>query len=93
MPWTWASFHCYGINFCENFLRDVKRGVSCRNTTIDCALQQHFPDFLTRDLVIERGANMHPKFIATVQRNHHRKGQKAARMARQTGRDHISPHA
>ena len=79
MRGSWITSFCR-INFSENFLRDVKRGVSRRNTTIDCALQQDFLDFLARDLVIERRAHVHAKFIATIQRDHHGKRQKAARV-------------
>src|SRR5580704_15013124 len=74
-----------GINLSKNVLCDVKCSVCRRNSTIDGALQQDFLDFLACHFVIERRADVHAKFIAAVQSNHHGKRHKTTRVPGQAG--------
>ena len=70
----------------------MKCRVRRRNSAIDGALQQHFLDFLACHFVIERGADVHAKFIAAIERNHHGKRQKATRVPGQAGaRPNLAP--
>src|SRR5580700_9517795 len=59
--------------------------VGCRNSAIDGRLQQDLFDLLARDTVIEGSFNVHAKFIAPVQGDHHGKRQQAPSVARQAG--------
>jgi hypothetical protein len=63
----------------------MKRGVSRWNAAIDGRLQQDFLDLISRDAVVEGGANMQPEFVGSIQRHHHRHGDQAPRMSRQSG--------
>src|ERR1700683_4425991 len=72
-----------GIHFCKDFLREMERRVRRRHAAINRALQQHFLNFIARDLVVQRGAHVHAKFVAAIERYHHGKRQQAARVARE----------
>src|ERR1022692_1882027 len=71
------------VELLENLFGHMKRAVGRRYAAIDGRLQQHFLDLVTRDTVVECGADMEPEFIGPIQGYHHRHRDQAARMPRQ----------
>src|SRR5579864_4104246 len=72
------------VYFREHFLGDMEGGVRGGDAAANCALQQHFPNFVARHFVIQRGSYVHPEFIAAIERNHHRERYQAARISRKS---------
>src|SRR5258706_7134455 len=73
------------VHFSEHVLRHVKCGVGRGHTAIDRALQDHFLDLVARHAIVEGGTNVHPEFVAAVDRDHERQRDQAARVTRKPG--------
>src|SRR5271155_1517763 len=80
------------VQFGENLLGDVEGGVGGGDAAVDGGLQEDFADLVASDADVEGGSNVHAELVGTVERDHHRESDQAARLARQAGaRPNLAP--
>ena len=62
----------------------MEGGVGRGHAAVDRALQQQFLNFFASYFVIQRGSDVHPKFIVAIEGDHHRERYEAARIPRES---------
>src|SRR5438093_409556 len=72
-----------GVELGEDVARAAERLDRRRHATVDRNLQEHFPDLLTRQSVVERAPYVHLQLGDPVESRKHAEVQDAARLPRQ----------
>src|SRR5262249_6441656 len=74
-----AGFGLARLQLPSLLIRDLKAGVGCGDSSVDCRLQKCFFHVAGLHAVLECRANVQAKFFPASKRRHHRQHQKAAR--------------
>jgi len=68
----------------QNFRGDFEGVIGGRDAAIDGGVEQNFLNFLARDAIIERGAEMQAEFVFAIESNGHGERDKTACVARES---------